>query len=195
MSPHLCPMHFSLSEKLNIPKDQPQATEFIPYCTALVLMSWERAEEIRYWIQTQFSFGCTITVMGLQKFLPFQINLYLGLPTAVDFSENELCLAFLQVPLSTHHSQTRNGHTRSYILQSAHKFDRTAICNDLSSTLTMLSHEMVLREMDQVRFTLPEFERWQRGLPFALLVCETSEKIPHLGPCVEVQLSHCSPGH
>lgn len=97
--------------------------------------------------------------MGLQKILPFQINLYLGLPTPVDFSENEVCLAIFQVPLNSHHSRTMTGRIRSYFLQSAHRFDHTAICNYLSSTLTMISHEMVLQKMDQVRSTSPLFDR------------------------------------
>lgn len=42
-----CPVHFSLFAMLNIGKGWPQATEHVYLCTALVLMSKERAGVIK----------------------------------------------------------------------------------------------------------------------------------------------------
>lgn len=120
----------------------PQTTVFESCSTALVVMKRKRKEEIKYWTWTQFSSGCTITVMGLQKsILLFQINLQLGISNATDSSEKELCLAMSQVLLSTHNSQMQP--EEQAITATSQPTDLTIHHLWLASTRMKLSHEMV----------------------------------------------------
>lgn len=181
MSSHFCPVHFSLFEKLNLSKDWPQATELVHYCTALVLMSEDGQGKLGIKFRPNFPlmyYNCH----GTSKNNSIS-DKPISWPIKCCWFQREHTMLDIFSSASQHSSQSDHD-WRYEELPPPVNPEIWPYCHLewLSPTLTMLSHEMVLWKIDQARSTLPEFERWQRGLPFAPLVCGTSEIMPHLGP-------------